>query len=170
MAVALLALRAGPIQAEDFFILLVAGCRLACGNCVDPLDVTNVTQLPELSGGKESPSAFADMVLTQWLRYDRAFLDAEQPWNDLPDFGVSWRVHPKESGIFSREFEAGISPSLASFRASLDYIRHTYIGGDIQFGCVERLLRQGNIVRHCTIYFSMTDQSGFWIRAYGRAA
>ena len=133
-------------------------------------DVPEVTQLPELSGGAESPSAFADMVLTQWLRYDCAFLYAEQPWNDLPDTGVSWRVHPREPGIFSREFEAGISPSLPSFRASLDYIRRAYISTDIQFGCVERLLRQGGVVRQCIIYFSATEHSGFWIRAYGRVA
>src|SRR3954470_5760237 len=69
-------------------------------------DVPEVTQLPDLSGGVESPPAFADMVLTQWLRYDCAFLYAEQPWNDLPDTGVSWRVHPRERDIFSREFEA----------------------------------------------------------------
>lgn len=136
---------------------------------MEPIDVPEVMQLPELTGGVENPLEFADMVLTQWLRYDSACLYAEQPWNDLPDSGVSWRLHPKESGIFSREFEAGISPTLPSFRASLDHIRRKYIGADIHHGCVERFLRQGGITRHCIIYFSTVEQTGFWIRAYGRA-
>lgn len=133
---------------------------------MEPLDIPEVTQLPELSGGPEDPAAFADMVLTQWLRYDFAYLDAEQPWNNLSDSGVSWRIHPREKDIFSREFEAGISPSCASFRASLDYLRRTYLSPDLHHGCVERLLRQGKTTRHCTFFFSATEQSGFWIKAY----
>ena len=134
------------------------------------LDVPVVTQLPELSGSEECPSAFADMVLTQWLRYDRALLYAEQPWNDLADSGVSWRVHPREADIFSREFEAGISPSLTSFRASLEYIRTRYISPELHFGCVERVLRQGPVIRRCLIYFGGTLESGHWIRGYTTAA
>ena len=44
---------------------------------MDPLDVPEVSQLPELTGNEESPVGFADMVLTSLLRYEAAVLHAE---------------------------------------------------------------------------------------------
>jgi hypothetical protein len=130
------------------------------------IDVPEVTQLPELSGEEESPSAFADMVLTSFLRCDRAFLYAEHEFGDSPDSPVSWRIHPQIEGVVSREFEAGLSPSLNSFRASLKYISQSYFREASRHGCVERMLRQGGILRRCLLFLPSTEKAGHWIRAY----
>jgi hypothetical protein len=114
---------------------------------MEAIDVPAVTQLPELSGGAEDPHAFVDMVLTTLLRFDRAFLYAEHDLSESPDSSISWRIHPQVTAIASREFEAGLSPSLASFRSSLSYIRQRYMGDSVRHGCAERLLRQGDCVR-----------------------
>jgi hypothetical protein len=133
---------------------------------METIDIPVVIQLPELSGGEENPVAFADMVLTTFLRCERAFLYAEHALSDSPDSSVSWRIHPQIDGIVSREFEAGISPSLSSFRASLAYIRERYLGVASRHGCAERLFRQSNVVRRCLLFLPATDEAGFWIRAY----
>jgi hypothetical protein len=135
------------------------------------IDIPEVTQLPELSGGVENPAAFADMVLTTFLRFDPAFLYAEHSVDGSLDSPVSWRIHPQASGIISREFEAGISPSLASFRASLRYIGERYMAEQgLRQGCAERLLRQGDVVRRCLLFMPCSEQAGIWIRAYVSAA
>jgi len=138
---------------------------------MDIIDIPEVIQLPELSGSAESPSAFADMVFTTFLRFDPAFLYAEPSADGSADTSVSWRIHPQGSDIVSREFEAGISPSLDSFRASLRYISERYMGerGPRQ-GCAERLLRQGKVIRRCLLFLPCSEQAGFWIRAYVSAA
>jgi hypothetical protein len=133
---------------------------------MDIIDVPEVTQLPELSGEEESPPAFADMVLTAFLRCDCAFLYAEYEAGDSPDSPVSWRIHPQVDGIVSREFEAGISPSLSSFCASLKYISQRYFREAARHGCAERILRQRGIVRRCLLFLPGTDKGGHWIRAY----
>jgi len=130
------------------------------------IDIPVVLQLPELTGGEENPVTFADMVLTSFLRCDRAFLYAEHSLTDPPDSSVSWRIHPQVPGFVSREFEAGLSPSLDSFRASLAYIRRRYMGVASRHGCAERLLRQGDVVRRCLLFLPSTDDAGYWIRAY----
>jgi len=130
------------------------------------IDIPPVLQLPELSGGTEDPVAFADMVFTTLLRYDRAFLYAEHALSDPPDSSISWRIHPQIDDIVTREFEAGISPSLTSFHASLAYIRQRYLGVDSRHGCAERELRQGEFTRRCVLFLPTTDDAGFWIRAY----
>lgn len=135
------------------------------------IDIPEVIQLPELSGGAESPSAFADMVFTTFLRFDPAFLYAEYLADGSADTSVSWRIHPQASGIVSREFEAGISPSLDSFRASLRYIGERYLGEKgLRQGCAERFLRQGDVVRRCLLFLPCSAQAGFWIRGYVSAA
>ena len=137
---------------------------------MDIIDVPEVKQLPELSGDVESPTEFADMVLTTFLRFDPAFLYAEHSADGSPDTCVSWRIHPQAPGIVSREFEAGISPSLDSFRASLRYIRERYMGeAGSRHGCAERLLRQGDVVRRCLLFLPCSEQAGFWIERMYRA-
>lgn len=133
---------------------------------MDIIDVPSVTQLPELSGGGEIPAVFADMVLTTFLRFDRAFLYAEHELTDSQESFVSWRIHPQVTDVVSREFEAGISPSLGSFRASLSYIGQRYMRDALRHGCAERLLRQGDYVRRCLLFLPCSEQSGMWIRAY----
>jgi hypothetical protein len=130
------------------------------------IDVPEVAQLPELSGGEESPSAFADMVLTTFLRCECAFLYADHEWGGPPDSPVSWRVHPQITDIVSREFEAGLSPTFASFRASLDYISERYLREASRHGCAERMLRQRGIVRRCLLFLPSVEKAGHWIRAY----
>jgi hypothetical protein len=138
---------------------------------MDIIDIPEVTQLPELSGRAESPTEFADMVLTTFVRFDPAFLYAEYSADGSADTSVSWRIHPQAAGIVSREFEAGISPSLDSFRASLRYIGERYMGErGLRQGCAERLLRQGSVVRRCLLFLPCSEQAGFWIRAYVSAA
>lgn len=127
---------------------------------MEPIDIPVVTQLPELSGGDENTAEFVDMVFTVFLRCDKAFLYAEHLLSDPPDSSVSWRIHPQVSGFDSREFEAGLSPSLVSFRASLAYIRERYLGVASRHGCVERLMRQGNIVRRCLLFLPCSDEAG----------
>jgi hypothetical protein len=133
---------------------------------METIEIPVVTQLPELSGGKENPVEFVEMVFTTFLRYDRAFLYAEHLQSDPPDSSVSWRIHPQVPDFVSREFEAGISPSLDSFRASLAYIRERYLGIASRHGCTERLMRQGNVVRRCLLFLPCSDDAGFWIRGY----
>jgi hypothetical protein len=133
---------------------------------METIDVPSVTQLPELSGGVENPDAFVDMVLTTLLRFDRAFLYAEHGLSDSPDLSVSWRIFPQMTDIVSREFEAGLSPCLVSFRSSLSYIRQRYMGDSMRHGCADRFLRQGNCVRRCLLFLPCSDESGAWIRAY----
>jgi len=138
---------------------------------MDIIYIPEVTQLPELSGSVESPTAFADMVLTTFLRFDPAFLYAEHSAGGSADSSVSWRIHPQASGIVSREFEAGISPSLDSFRASLRYIGERYMGErGLRQGCAERLFRQGGVLRRCLLFLPCSEHAGFWIRAYVSAA
>lgn len=134
------------------------------------VDIPLVTQLPELSGGAENPVEFVDMVLTTFMRCDGAFLYAEHALSDPGDSPIGWRIHPQLSGIVSREFEAGLSPSLGSFRASLAYVRERYLGIAARHGCAERIFRQGDIVRRCILFLPTTDDAGFWIRAYISAA
>lgn len=133
---------------------------------MEAINVPAVTQLPELSGGPEDPHAFVDMVLTTFLRFDRAFLYAEHDLSDLPESSISWRIHPQVTGLVSREFEAGLSPSLASFRSSLSYVRQRYMGDSVRHGCADRLLRQGDRVRRCLLFLPCSDESAAWIRAY----
>jgi hypothetical protein len=133
---------------------------------VEIIDVPEIAQLPELSGGNEDPAAFADMVLTSFLRCDRAFLYADHESADPPDAPVSWRIHPQLADIVSREFEAGLSPSFASFRASLSYIAKRYMCEASRHGCAEKLLRQGERVRRCLLFLPSTEKAGYWIRAY----
>lgn len=133
---------------------------------METIDVPEITQLPELSGAKESPAAFADMVLTTFLRCECAFLYADHEWGDPPDSPVSWRIHPQIEGIVSREFEAGLSPSFASFRASLKYISKRYLREASRHGCAECVLRQGGVLRRCLFFLPSTEKSGDWIRAY----
>jgi hypothetical protein len=133
---------------------------------MEVIEVPVVAQLPELSGGAENPQVFVDMVLTTLLRFDQAFLYAEHELSGSAVSSVSWRIHPQVAGITSREFEAGISPSETSFRASLDYIRERYMGVSARHGCAERLLRQGDITRRCLLFLPCSPQSGAWIRAY----
>lgn len=138
---------------------------------MDIVDIPEVTQLPELSGRAESPTEFADMVLTTFVRFDPAFLYAEHSADGSTDTSVSWRIHPQAVGIVAREFEAGISPSFESFRASLRYIGERYMGErGLRHGCAERFLRQGSIVRRCLLFLPCSEQAGFWIRAYVSAA
>jgi hypothetical protein len=133
---------------------------------MDTIEIPIVTQLPELSGNAENPAEFADMVLTSFMRCDSAFLYAEHSLTDFPDSSVSWRIHPQVPEFTSREFEAGISPSLDSFRASLTYIRQRYMGIASRHGCAERFFSQGKIIRRCLLFLPSTDESGYWIRAY----
>jgi hypothetical protein len=134
---------------------------------MDIIDIPEVTQLPELSGGVENPILFADMVLTTFLRFDPAFLYAEYSADGSADTSVSWRIHQQAPGIVSREFEAGISPSLDSFKASLRYIGERYMGErGLRQGCAERLVRQGSVTRRCLLFLPCSEQAGFWIRAY----
>ena len=137
---------------------------------METIDIPVVTQLPELSGGVESPAEFVDMVLTTFMRCDGAFLYAEHLLSDPPDSSVSWRIHPQVPGFVSREFEAGLSPTLDSFRASLAYIRDRYLGIASRHGCAERFFRQGDVVRRCLLFLPSTEDAGFWIRAYVSAA
>lgn len=129
-------------------------------------DIPMVAQLPELSGGTENPAEFADMVLTTFLRCDGAFLYADHALSDPRGSPIGWRIHPQLTGIVSREFEAGLSPSLHSFRASLTYIRERYLGVSARHGCAERIFRQGEIVRRCLLFLPSTEEAGSWIRAY----
>jgi hypothetical protein len=133
---------------------------------METIDVPEVTQLPELSGGDENPVAFADMVLTSFLRCERAFLYADHEWNDSPGLPVSWRIHPQVTEIVSREFEAGLSPSFSSFRASLNYIAERYMREASRHGCAERLLQQRGVTRRCLLFLPSTEKAGHWIRAY----
>ena len=96
---------------------------------MEPLDVPEVTQLPELSGGEESPVGFADMVLTSLLVYDAAILYAEHTPTDGADSSVSWRIEPREEGIRTHDIEIASSPSLGSFRSVLARFGHHYLGG-----------------------------------------
>ena len=134
------------------------------------VDIPFVTQLPELSGGAENPVEFVDMVLTTFMRWDGAFLYAEHALSEPGDSPIGWRIHPQLSGIVSREFEAGLSPSLGSFRTSLAYVRERYLGIAARHGCAERIFRQGDNVRRCILFLPTTDDAGFWIRAYISAA
>jgi hypothetical protein len=133
---------------------------------METIDVPEITQLPELSGEAESPSAFADMVLTTFLRCERGFLYADHELGDSPDSPVSWRVLPQIAGIVSREFEAGLSPSFTSFCLSLDYISKQYLREASRHGCAERTLRQRGTTRRCLLFLPSTEKAGHWIRAY----
>jgi hypothetical protein len=135
------------------------------------IDIPEVTQLPELSGDGEDPKAFADMVLTTFIRFDPAFLYADHSSDGSSDSSVSWRIHPQAEGIVSREFEAGISPSLGSFRASLRYISDRYMGAaGARQGCAQLLIRQGSVIRRCLLFQPSSEFAGYWIRGYVAAA
>lgn len=138
---------------------------------MDIIEIPAVTQLPELSGETENPITFVNMVFTTFLRFDPAFLYAEYAADGSADTSVSWRIHPQAPGIVSREFEAGISPTLESFKASLRYIGEHYMGENgMRQGCAERILRQGDITRRCLLFLPCSDKAGFWIRAYVSAS
>jgi hypothetical protein len=130
------------------------------------IEVPEVIQLPELSGGNEilvpspiwSSQVFCDVIVPSFY--------ADYEWNDSPHSPVSWRMHPQVTDIVSREFEAGLSPSLSSFRASLNYIGERYLREASRHGCAERLLRQSNITRRCLLFLAGTGKVGHWIRAY----
>jgi hypothetical protein len=130
------------------------------------LEVPEVTQLPELSGEDENPVAFADMILTALLRYDRALLYAEHFWRDPANSAVSWRIQPRDATIVSRDIEIGISPTRGAFRSVLARFGHHYLGGQYYNGYATRLLRQGNITRRCQIYMSNEGFAGFWIKIF----
>jgi hypothetical protein len=137
---------------------------------METLDVSEVTQLPELTGNIEDSVAFADMVLTSLLRYDSALLYAEHFWRDAEDSSVSWRIQPRDATIVSREVEIGISPSVGSFRSVLARFGHHYLSDQPYNGYALRWLRQHAVTRRCHLYMSNEGHSGFWIRVYVSAA
>ncbi|MBK8001825.1 MAG: hypothetical protein IPK15_24765 [Verrucomicrobia bacterium] len=110
------------------------------------------------------------MVLTTLLVYDAALLYAEHSPSDPAESSVSWRIHPREEGIYSRDIEIASSPSLDSFRSVLARFGHHYLGGQLYNGYALRFLRQGDRVHRCHIYMSNVGQSGFWIRVYAARA
>ena len=133
---------------------------------MDVIDVPEIKQLPELSGEEENPGAFVDMVLTTFLRCDCAFLYAEYESGDSVESPVSWRIHPQIEGVVSREFEAGLSPSLSSFDASLKYVSQRYFREASRHGVAERILKQQGVMRRCLLFMPGTERAGRWIRAY----
>jgi O-acetyl-ADP-ribose deacetylase (regulator of RNase III) len=133
---------------------------------MDPLDVPEVSQLPELTGNEESPVGFADMVLTSLLRYEAAVLHAEHLQREGAASSVSWIVRPREHGHDGLDIEVGISPSLGSFRSVLARFGHHYMDDQLYNGYALRFLRQRGRVHRCHIYMSNAGQSGFWIRVY----
>ncbi len=132
---------------------------------MEQLDVPEVTQLPELSGGEENAVGFADMVLTSLLVHDAAVLYAEHTTADGSG-SVSWRIEPRGQGVATHDIEIGVSPTQGSYRSVLARFGHHYLGGQLYNGYTMRLLRQRNRVHRCHIYLSNFGQTGFWIRVY----
>jgi len=135
-------------------------------NAASIIDVPEVRQLPELTGGAEDPVAFADMVLTVLLRYERALLYAECDESPTMHESISWRVAPRDSTVVSHDIEIAVSPKLGSFRSVLARFGHHYMGDQLYHGYASRVLRQRSILRRCHIYLSNAAASGFWIRVY----
>jgi hypothetical protein len=133
---------------------------------MEPLDVPEVRQLPELTGGDENPVALVDMVLTSLLGYDCALLYAEFSSADGADTSVGWRIEPREPGIYARDIEIAISPSRGSFRSALARFGAHYMGGQLYNGYALRFLRQRERIHRTFIYMSNMSQTGFWIRVY----
>ena len=133
--------------------------ELAQAASLEPLDIAEVTQLPELSGGGEDPSGFAGMVLTSLLAYESAVLWAEC----IPGTGpsaVSWRLRPH--GL-EEEIEIALSPTIESFAAVLDCFARQFTDGQ-RIGCALRFLRQRGRSNRCHIFLTNAPDPGYWVR------
>lgn len=128
-----------------------------------PLDVPEVTQLPEFSGEGENPTGFADMILTSLLAYPSAALCAEYSPGEPP---ISWMINPHAEELGLKEIEVAGSPNLDSFRAVLERFGSHYMNGQTRNSYAMKLLRQHDRLHECHFYLSNTEATGFWIRAY----
>ena len=133
---------------------------------LEPIEVAEVRQLPELTGGQESPAGFADMLLTSLLAYDAGVIHAEHAPTETPDLPVLWRLSLREDGIAPEDIEIAASPSLESFSAVLARFGEHYLDGQNRNGYTYRLLHQRGRIHRCHIYLSNSPETGFWIRVY----